>query len=314
VIGFPRMRLVIATLLLLRKKSCCVTSPRFLPLSMAASTGTAAVRAESFVLAAVQMTSTNDKAYNLRATSALVERAVRGGAQLCCLPECSSFMGSPSAEKGMAVVTSADDQGQPTRVVVDSQGHPTRVVDAAEGLDGPYVQALQQLAKRCAVWLSVGGFPEAVATTSSNPKKVYNTHFIVSSGGEVVSPVYRKIHLFDNPLTGLVESRTTEAGSDVCAVDLPGLARLGLTVCYDVRFPELYGALCRPLPPSDGGDSSAGRTQGARHGLGAEIVLVRSHRCHELDFIRNYARHLTSVFLTSRYRRHSQSPLGKPIG
>ena len=216
-----------------------------------------------FVLAACQMTSTNDKAHNLRATTALVEQASLGGARLCCLPECSSFMGSPSAKKGATAAA----------MFMDDKGNPTRVVDAAEGLDGPYVHSLQQLAKRCAVWLSVGGFPEAVAPSPSDTKKVYNTHFLISPDGDVVSPSYRKIHLFDNPLTGLVESRTTEAGSDVCVVDAPGLARIGLTVCYDVRFPELYSALCR-RPSSSDGSTAGGRD--ARHGLGAEIVLVPS--------------------------------------
>ena len=224
---------------------------------------------QAIVISAIQMTSTNDKIVNLQKTTSLVERAREGGSTLVCLPECSSFMGSPNVEQQQPPTSSGS-------VVVDTKGNPTKVVDAAESMDGPYVQALCDLAKRCAVWLSVGGFPERVP----DQNKVYNTHFIISPEGRVVQPVYRKIHLFDNPLTGLVESKTTESGETLCAVDI-GFARIGMTVCYDLRFPEMYGALCRQLPPVD--DVATSSSSGSRHssphpqyGLGAEIVLVPS--------------------------------------
>ena len=213
---------------------------------------------QEFILAAIQMTSTNDKAKNLLMTTALVERACFGGAKFICLPECSSFMGSPASE-------TAPSSGNQFN---DSQGNPTRVVDAAESLDGPYVHALQHLAKTNNIYLSVGGFPEISDVTS----KVFNTHFVINPTGDIVDPIYRKIHLFDNPLTGLIESKTTLPGKDLCVVDLDGIARVGLTVCYDLRFPELYGALCRRRLP-DGHTPSEDLYDS---GLGAEICLVPS--------------------------------------
>jgi predicted amidohydrolase len=177
-------------------------------------------------------------------------------------------MGSPNVEQ--------QSQTSSGSLYVDTNGNPTRVVDAAESIDGPYVQTLCDLAKRCAVWLSVGGFPERVP----EQEKVYNTHFLISPAGNVVQPIYRKIHLFDNPLTGLMESKTTEAGGMLCVVDI-GFARVGLTVCYDLRFPELYGALCRRLPDDDSSAPSSSSSSGTHsphpyYGLGAEIVLVPS--------------------------------------
>ena len=239
--------------------SCSITS---------SSTTESEADQQEKIIAAIQMTSTNSKANNLRITTALVERACAGGAKFICLPECSAFMGSPTSE----TAATAPSSGNPLSQFIDAHGNPTRVVDAAETLhDGPYVHALQHLAKTNGIFLSVGGFPEQVSTADVT-NKVFNTHFIINPKGDIVDPIYRKIHLFDNPLTGLIESKTTVPGKDLCVVDL-GLARVGLTVCYDLRFPELYGSLCRRLE-----DGSKDFPTGVQHdyGLGAEICLVPS--------------------------------------
>ena len=240
--------------------SSFVTSRR-MSTSFSTTTSTTASEFEAdqqgFLLAAIQMTSTNDKAKNLRMTTALVERACAGGAKFICLPECSAFMGSPTSETTTTAPSSSGNLPQ----FMDIHGNPTRVVDAAESIhDGSYVHALQHLAKANGIFLSVGGFPEVSDVTT----KVFNTHFVINPTGDIIDPMYRKIHLFDNPLTGLVESKTTMPGKDLCVVDL-GIARVGLTVCYDLRFPELYGSLCRRL---DDGSKDCG--------LGAEICLVPS--------------------------------------
>jgi predicted amidohydrolase len=90
------------------------------------------------------------------------------------------------------------------------------------------------------MWLSLGGFQEKGPDDSHQ----YNTHVLIDDSGEIRSS-YRKIHLFDVDVPGNMvykESRFTTAGDTVVAVDSP-FGRLGLTVCYDLRFPELYQCL-----------------------------------------------------------------------
>lgn len=208
------------------------------------------------MLAAIQMTSSSDKSLNLRATTRLVECAAANGAYLVSLPECSSFIGG-----------GIDD--------TTKNSTPIDAVTVSEKLDGPYAQALCELASRLKIWLSVGGFPETIAQenladVSYRPTKGYNTHFMISPAGSVTD-IYRKIHLFDCPLVGLFESAKVEPGASLTVADC-GFARIGLTTCYDLRFPELYGALCRPLPI----DSPAYNGNADNRGLGAEIVLIPS--------------------------------------
>jgi deaminated glutathione amidase len=210
----------------------------------------------STMLAAVQMTSTNDKSLNLQATIRLVECAAANGAFLVSLPECSSFIGG-----------GIDD--------IPKNSAPIDAVAASEKLDGTYALALCELASRLKIWLSVGGFPETIdderlADTPLRSTKGYNTHFMISPAG-VVTDIYRKIHLFDCPLVGLFESAKVEPGASLTVADC-GFARIGLTTCYDLRFPELYGALCRPLAS----DSPTSNGNFDNRGLGAEIVLIPS--------------------------------------
>eukprot|EP00596_Hydrurales_sp_CCMP1899_P004514 CAMPEP_0119047616 /NCGR_PEP_ID=MMETSP1177-20130426/54184_1 /TAXON_ID=2985 /ORGANISM="Ochromonas sp, Strain CCMP1899" /LENGTH=256 /DNA_ID=CAMNT_0007022423 /DNA_START=379 /DNA_END=1145 /DNA_ORIENTATION=- len=195
------------------------------------------------MIAAIQMTSTSNKKSNLEATVELVEYAAQHGATLIALPECCSYIG------GGTGATLSDTEGESC---------PVDTLAAAETLeDGSYACSLCALAKRLGIWLSVGGFPELVNKKGETVNKVYNTHFMISPTGCIVDR-YRKIHLFDSPLAGLIESKSTEAGGALVVTDC-GFAKVGLTICYDLRFPELYGALCRPGV-----------------GLGAEIVLVPS--------------------------------------
>lgn len=226
-------------------------SRRFL---MSQDSETSTSTSGSDLLAAVQMTSTNDKVSNLRSTILLVECAASKGARFISLPECSSFIG------GGTLDLNGDIQ------------RPLDAIMASEALDGPYGLALCELAARLQIWLSVGGFPELVEDVgaSAAPRKVYNTNFMISPFGVIVDR-YRKIHLFDSPMAGLMESNSTKAGESLVVSDC-GFARIGLTICYDLRFPELYGALCRPLRTSNDMDTT--QSQKILSGLGAEIVLV----------------------------------------
>lgn len=113
-------------------------------------------------------------------------------------------------------------------------------VKIAESLDGPIMQGYCSLARESKIWLSLGGFQEK----GSDDAHLCNTHVLVDDAGNIRSK-YRKIHLFDVDVPGgmvFKESSFTEAGRDIVAVDSP-FGCLGLTVCYDLRFPELYQQL-----------------------------------------------------------------------
>jgi predicted amidohydrolase len=135
------------------------------------------------------------------------------GCALVCFPECFSFIGAKPGEAQAA----------------------------AEDLSGPTVAKYKALAKEHGLWLSLGGFQEKSPPEENESGKIYNTHLVIDAGGELVA-VYRKIHLFDVPMTGLVESRQSLPGKELVACPSPA-GRLGLTVCYDIRFPELYQKL-----------------------------------------------------------------------
>ncbi|CAN1237647.1 Deaminated glutathione amidase, chloroplastic/cytosolic [Linum grandiflorum] len=163
-------------------------------------------------VAAAQMTSINDLAANLATCSRLVKEAASAGAKLLCLPESFSYIGARDGDS----------------------------VKVAEPLDGPIMKQYCSLARESGIWLSLGGFQER----GFDDAHLCNTHVIVDDAGNIRS-TYRKIHLFDVDVPGgrvYKESSFTEAGKDIVAVDSPA-GRLGLTVCYDLRFPELYQQL-----------------------------------------------------------------------
>lgn len=159
-----------------------------------------------------QMTSIGDKEANFQTCSTLAEQAVAQGAKILFLPEAFNFIGLSS------------DQ----------------TVAIAEPIAGPIISRYAALAKRLKIWLSLGGFQE----TSPDPERVYNSHLIVNDQGEV-SAVYRKIHLFTVDIPKgpvLMESRYTAPGTGLVTCDSPA-GKLGLSTCYDLRFPELYQRL-----------------------------------------------------------------------
>lgn len=167
-------------------------------------------------VAAIQLCSTADLAANLATCRALSERAVAEGARVVVLPECFAFLGHGERDK-LAI---------------------------AEDLDrgGPIIGMLRELAAKHGVWMVGGGMPEVVP---GDPHRAYNTAVVLDPAGAIAAR-YRKIHLFDIDIPGTVlkESAATCAGDRRVTVDIDG-AKLGLSICYDVRFPELYRALVK---------------------------------------------------------------------
>ena len=164
-------------------------------------------------VALVQMTSTDDVAANLLAASRLVEEAATRGAKLIALPENFAFL--------------------------RREGGP---IDCAQGLDGEILGCLRDLARRLQIRILGGSFPEAMP----NDERVFNTSVLISPAGEIEA-VYRKIHLFDVDLGAsgggvYRESAVVAPGREVVVAQTPD-AVIGLSVCYDLRFPELYREL-----------------------------------------------------------------------
>ena len=175
-------------------------------------------------IAAVQMRSTDDLAANLATCRALAARAADAGAQIIVLPECFAFLGRREGDK-MAIAETISD------------AHP-----------GPIVETLQTIATKHRAVVIGGGLPERVP---GDDRRAYNTALVVGPGGSLAAR-YRKIHLFDvdlpardgQPATTLKESDATAPGDAGLVVRTHGLS-LGVTICYDVRFPELYRKLWR---------------------------------------------------------------------
>jgi predicted amidohydrolase len=165
------------------------------------------------IAAAVQMTSTADVEKNLAAAEALVEQAALRGATFVGLPENFAFLRS---------------EGEP--------------VPEAQTLDGPWVQRMAALARRKRITLLLGSLPERV----TGEKKVRNTSVLLGPDGGTLA-VYRKVHLFDIDLPGmehLKESKAVVPGEELVVAQTT-FGPLGLSICYDLRFPELYRELTR---------------------------------------------------------------------
>lgn len=165
----------------------------------------------TFLAAVVQLTSSSDKEASVARAEALIDEAAKRGAQLVALPENVSYMGTEEEK-----------------------------LRFAEPLDGPTFSRLGAAAAKHGVWLLAGTLPERGPT----PARAYNTSVLFGPDGARVA-VYRKIHLFDIQLgegATHTESSSVEAGGSATLAETP-LARIGMTVCYDLRFPGLYRAL-----------------------------------------------------------------------
>lgn len=164
-----------------------------------------------FVAAIVQLCSTSNDQANWQQAHELVVRAAGHGAKLVATPENTNFLG-PHEEK----------------------------VRRAEALEGPTCARFSELARQLEIFLLLGSFNEK----SDDPRRCYNTSVLFGPDGDRLAS-YRKIHLFDVDVSAAVrftESATVRAGESAVVVPT-GLAVLGLTICYDLRFPGLYQRL-----------------------------------------------------------------------
>lgn len=167
------------------------------------------------LVAVAQLNSQDDLAANLARAKHWIGRAAEGGAKLVVLPENFAFMGEEAAKREIA-----------ERI---DRAHP-----------GPIVGALAEAAAAHRIWVIGGGMPER----SADPARPYNTSVVVDANGGVVS-TYRKVHLFDVSLpdgTSACETAATTPGSEAVTTEVLGV-RVGLSICYDLRFPELYRRL-----------------------------------------------------------------------
>ena len=166
--------------------------------------------ASAYLIGSVQMTSTAERAKNLDTALRLVNEAADQGARLVGLPENFAFLRA---------------EGEP--------------VPEAETLEGPLVRRMAECAKRHATTLLLGSIPEKIP----GARRIHNTSVLLGPDGATLA-VYRKIHLFDIDIPGmeqLKESRSVVPGEEVCVAEAP-FSRIGLSICYDLRFPELYRA------------------------------------------------------------------------
>ncbi len=164
---------------------------------------------KGFCVAAIQMASGPSVSANLEEAARLIEEAAAQKAKLVVLPEYFCIMGMKDTDK-LAV------REQPG--------------------NGPIQKFLSDTAKRLGIWLVGGSVPLA----SSESDKVYNSCLVYADTGEQVAR-YDKIHLFGLRLghEHYAEERTIKAGNSVVTVDSP-FGRIGLSICYDLRFPELF--------------------------------------------------------------------------
>jgi predicted amidohydrolase len=163
-------------------------------------------------VAAIQMASGPNVSANLNEANRLIEKAVSLGAKLVVLPEYFAIMGMADTDKV--------------------------AVKEIEGI-GPIQSFLAKTAKKNGIWI-VGG---TVPLAADDPNKVFNSCLVYNDQGQQVSR-YDKIHLFglDLGLEHYHEEDTISAGSRVQVIQTP-FGKIGLSVCYDLRFPELYRAM-----------------------------------------------------------------------
>lgn len=164
-----------------------------------------------------QMTSTADKEANFATCLSLMKSAKARGVQMLFFPEACDYIAESKLQS----------------------------VEMAEGLDGDLMSRFCQAARENGLWLSIGGFHQK--GPKCDPHRVQNTHVIIDSEGQIKA-TYCKTHLFDLDLKGrerLCESDYTVPGQTIVAPVATPVGNIALSVCYDMRFPELSMLLAR---------------------------------------------------------------------
>ena len=162
-------------------------------------------------VALVQLNASADVSANIAAAVALADEAAAGGARLVALPEYLQYRGPDDGFRA-----------------------------SARPIPGPHTDPFADVARRHRAWILVG----SIAETSADPDRPYNTSTLIAPDGSIAA-TYRKLHLFDVAVDdgpSDTESARVSAGDRLVTADLDGI-RLGLTICYDLRFPELYREL-----------------------------------------------------------------------
>jgi len=170
------------------------------------------------IITAIQMASGPQIKANLMEACRLIREAAKQGADMVVLPECFALMAMNDKEN----IELAEDYGH-----------------------GQIQDTIRQCAIENKVWIVAGSLP-LKANDPKHPEKVYTASLMFNAQGEIVAR-YNKIHLFDVDLEGeeaYRESETFKAGDEVVVVDTP-FGRIGLSICYDLRFPLLYQAMVR---------------------------------------------------------------------
>ncbi len=161
-------------------------------------------------VAVCQLNSRDDRPANMAVARRLLERAAEAGADLAVLPEFTDYLGPGSG------------------------------LPKPEPVDGEYATFFADTARELSMWVHAGSFHEA----GPQAGKTYNTSLVFDRGGNLAA-VYRKIHLYDVEIPGRVsylESAGVAPGTELVSVPVDG-AVVGLSICYDLRFPELYRRL-----------------------------------------------------------------------
>ena len=162
-------------------------------------------------IAAIQMKSGSDKEKNLAQAKKLITLAVKKKAKFIVLPE-----------------------------VFNYRGNLNEVVRFAENIPGYSTSLISQLAKKYKIWILIGSLLETVGAGRDLPSKPFNTSVLINPNGKIIAK-YRKIHLFDIRLKGkqILESSRNQAGKNPKLAKIENI-KVGLSICYDLRFPELY--------------------------------------------------------------------------
>lgn len=166
---------------------------------------------DSFTMAVVQMDSQSDKKANLAKAEKFVEEAAGLGANFISFPENVNYIGNAAGKR-----------------------------ESAETLPGPTSEMFSLLAQKFGLWIHCGSFAEK----SPNEDRVYNLSVVINPKGDIVAR-YRKIHLYDVDIANgpsVKESEAVIPGKEIETFNTD-FGKMGLTICYDMRFPELYRIL-----------------------------------------------------------------------